>query len=137
MELTKIDYKKLEDYIENMNKYKRDLKFREYEVLSNHEPTNPEGAKTNIVSSPVENRVIKLDSDNKYRKLKEIVDGLERFLAGCDEDTLEMLRLKYWDKPIGCNTWDTIAPVFYTSKTGILRHRTAKLNQLAEYIVIC
>ncbi|WP_228527216.1 hypothetical protein [Staphylococcus chromogenes] len=66
IEFTKADYKKLEDYIENLDKYRKELKFREYEILSNHEPINPDGSKANIVGKPTERQVIKLNTDAKY-----------------------------------------------------------------------
>ena len=80
-ELKRIDYVKLEDYIENIDKYRTDLKFREYELLSNHEPDNPEGGKANIVNSPIEQQVVKCQQDPRYRRLSDIVHGVDMFLV--------------------------------------------------------
>ncbi|WP_419791247.1 transcriptional regulator [Staphylococcus chromogenes] len=134
IELTKEDYKKLEEYLENQDKYRRELKFREYEVLSNHEPINPDGGRPNTVGRPTERQVMKLNTDAKYRRLYDIVKGTEEYLNTCDTETLEIFRLKYWDKPPSCNTWDTIANKMFCSKTSILRWRTAQLDKLAEKI---
>ncbi|PTH38561.1 transcriptional regulator [Staphylococcus agnetis] len=134
IELTKADYKKLEDYIENLDKYRKELKFREYEILSNHEPINPDGSKTNIVGKPTERQVIKLNTDAKYRRLYDVVKGTEEYLSQCDDETLEIFRLKYWDKPPSCNTWDAIAYKNHYSLTSILRWKTAQLNKLADKI---
>lgn len=133
-ELKKVDYAKLEDYIENLDKYREDLKFREYEIMSNHEPDNPDGGKPNIVSNPVEQQFMKCNQDAKYRRLKDIVHGTELFLDQCDEETLLMFNYKYWEKPIGMNNWEEIADVFHTSKTGMLRHKSAQLEKLAKFI---
>ncbi len=42
------DIKKLEDYIKNIERYRRELKVREYELLENHEPENVGAGKSNI-----------------------------------------------------------------------------------------
>ncbi|MEJ7218761.1 transcriptional regulator [Staphylococcus gallinarum] len=133
-ELKRIDYVKLEDYIENIDKYRTDLKFREYELLSNHEPDNPEGGKANIVNSPIEQQVVKCQQDPRYRRLSDIVHGVDMFLAECDEQAIEIFRLKYWDKPFDCNTWDAIADRYYTSKSSMLNYKSALLRKLADKI---
>ncbi|NJH82531.1 transcriptional regulator [Staphylococcus hyicus] len=134
IELTKADYKKLEDYIENLDKYRKELKFREYELLSNHEIINPDGGKPNIVINPTERQVIKLNTDAKYRRLYDVVKGTEEYLDQCDEETLKIFNLKYWNKPPSCNTWDAIAHRYHYSLTSILRWKTAQLNKLADKI---
>lgn len=134
LQLEKTDYKKLENYIEDLDRYRRELKFREYEILSNHEPINPDGGRPNIIGRPTEEQVIKLNRDSLYRRLYDVVKGTEEFLNQCDEFTLELFRLKYWDKPADCNTWDNIAERYHYSKTSILRWRTAQLDKLAKKI---
>ncbi|KMR35101.1 RinA family phage transcriptional regulator, partial [Staphylococcus aureus] len=48
--------------------------------------------------------------------------------------TLELLRFRYWDCPIGCYEWEDIANYFGTSKTRILSRRNALIDKLAKYI---
>ena len=48
------DIKKLEDYIKNIERYRRELKVREYELLENHEPENVGAGKSNIPGNPIE-----------------------------------------------------------------------------------
>lgn len=133
-ELKKVDYAKLEDYIERLDKYREELKFREYEIMSNHEPENPEGGKANIVSNPVEQQFMKCNQDAKYRRLQDIVKGTEQYLETCDSETIEIFRLKFWDKPIACNTWNAIADKYYVSHSGMRRFKAAQLEKLANFI---
>ncbi|MDW4443350.1 transcriptional regulator [Staphylococcus saprophyticus] len=133
-ELKRIDYAKLEDYLEHINKYKKDLKFREYELLSNHDSENKEGGKGNLISNPVERQVIMCEQDAKYKKIKDIVEGTQRFLKQCDNETLEIFRLIYWDKPYDCNTWNEVADRYYTSKSSMLRYRDVQLEKLSQEI---
>ena len=73
-------------------------------------------------------------SDNRYNTLRNIVNGVDRLIDESDEDTLELLRFRYWDCPIGCYEWEDIAHYFGTSKTSILRRRNALIDKLAKYI---
>ncbi len=51
-------------------------------------------------------------SDNRYNTLRNIVNGVDRLIDESDEDTLELLRFRYWDCPIGCYEWEDIAHYF-------------------------
>jgi len=125
------DIKKLEDYIKNIERYRRELKVREYELLENHEPDNVGAGKTNIPGNPIERESIKKLSDNRYNNLRNIVKGVDKLIYESDEDTQDLMRLRYWECPIG---WEDIADYFGTSKTSILRRRDAMINRLAEFI---
>ena len=84
--------------------------------------------------NPIERCAIKKFSDNRYNTLRNIVNGVDRLIDESDEDTLELLRFRYWDCPIGCYEWEDIAHYFGTSKTSILRRRNALIDKLAKYI---
>ncbi|HDC7505320.1 TPA: transcriptional regulator, partial [Staphylococcus aureus] len=40
IKIEKHDIKKLEEYIQHIDNYRRELKMREYELLESHEPDN-------------------------------------------------------------------------------------------------
>ena len=132
--IERYDIRKLEDYIQNIKQYRKQLRYREYELLQNHEVINTEGGKSNMPGRPVEQEVMKKMKDKKYNNLHNIVRGVDRLLDELDEQSLEMIRLRYCDCPIDCNQWEQIADRFYVSKTTILRRRNAMLIKLAEYI---
>ena len=103
------DIKKLEDYIKNIERYRRELKVREYELLENHEPENVGAGKSNIPNNPIERESIKKLSDNRYNNLRNIVKGVDKLIYESDEDTQDLMRLRYWECPIGCYEWEDIA----------------------------
>ena len=110
------------------------VKSREYELLENHEPENVGAGKSNIPGNPIERESIKKLSDNRYNNLRNIVKGVDKLIYESDEDTQDLMRLRYWECPIGCSEWEDIAEYFGTSKTSILRRRDAMINRLAEFI---
>lgn len=77
---------------------------------------------------------IKKLSDNRYNNLRNIVKGVDKLIYESDEDTQDLMRLRYWECPIDCYEWEDIADYFGTSKTSILRRRDAMINRLAEFI---
>lgn len=128
------DIKKLEEYIKHIDRYKKELKIREYELLENHEPENIGASKSNIPGNPIERQSIKKLSDSYYNNLRNIVKGVEKLIDNADEDTVDLIRLRYWERPIGCYEWEDIAEYFGTSKTSIIRRRDAIIKKLARYI---
>jgi len=128
------DIKKLEEYIKHIDRYKKELKIREYELLENHEPENIGASKSNIPGNPIERQSIKKLSDSYYNNLRNIVKGVEKLIDNADEDTIDLIRLRYWECPIGCYEWEDIAEYFGTSKTSIIRRRDAIIKKLARYI---
>lgn len=112
LELSRLDRKKLEEYITNFETYKRELRFTEYLIMENHEPDNLEGGQSNMIGRPVEAEVIKKNEDKKYRHLNDVVNGVQRLYDSSDLDTQELIRLRYWDCPINACEWKDIARHF-------------------------
>ncbi|HCU8878610.1 TPA: transcriptional regulator, partial [Staphylococcus aureus] len=96
IKIEKHDIKKLEEYIQHIDNYRRELKMREYELLESHEPDNAGASKSNLPGNPIERCAIKKFSDNRYNTLRNIVNGVDRLIDESDEDTLELLRFRYW-----------------------------------------
>ncbi|MCI2886781.1 transcriptional regulator [Staphylococcus hominis] len=111
------DIKKLEDYIERIEQYRKEMNFTHFELLND---TNNE---TNSV-------VMK----NKYERLCNIVNGVDQLIDEADNETKEIMRFRYWECPIGCYEWQDIADYFGISKTSILRKRDAIIKRLATLI---
>ena len=111
------DIKKLEDYIERIEQYRKEMNFTHFELLND---TNNE---TNSV-------VMK----NKYERLCNIVNGVDQLIDEADNETKEIMRFRYWECPIGCYEWQDIAAYFGISKTSILRKRDAIIKRLATLI---
>ncbi|KKI55457.1 Transcriptional regulator [Staphylococcus equorum subsp. equorum] len=134
LQLERLDRKKLEEYIAKYKEYKRELRFTEFLIMENHEPDNLEGGQSNLIGRPVENEVIKKNEDKRYRHLSDVVNGVQRLYDNSDEETQEMIRLRYWECPIGKSEWKDIANHFCVSEGAIYRKRLVMLDELAKYI---
>ena len=89
------DIKKLEDYIKNIERYRRELKVREYELLENHEPENVGAGKSNIPGNPIERESIKKLSDNRYNNLRNIVKGVDDTMQRLINSLLSIASLQF------------------------------------------
>lgn len=134
LELSRLDRKKLEEYISNFELYKRELRFTEYLIMENHEPDNLEGGQSNMIGRPVEAEVVKKNEDKRYRHLNDVVNGVQRLYDNSDLDTQELIRLRYWDCKLKLTEWKDIAEYFHVSEGVIYRKRVAILDELAKYI---
>ncbi len=84
IKIEKHDIKKLEEYIQHIDNYRRELKMREYELLESHEPDNAGAGKSNLPGNPIERCAIKKFSDNRYNTLRNIVNGVDRLIDESD-----------------------------------------------------
>ncbi|MGW7927579.1 transcriptional regulator [Staphylococcus xylosus] len=136
--LERHDIKKLEGYIKNIKHYRKDLKFRGYEILENHDPENIGAGKSNMPGNPIEREVLKRFNDKKYNNLDNIVSSVEWLISNVDDESLELMKLKYWNTDQKNYPWEYVAEDCYMSKTTALRKRDAWLIKLAdkmEYII--
>lgn len=108
------DIKKLEGYIERIEQYRKEMKFTRFELL------NDEAGNVGL--------------KYKYERLCNIVNGVDQLIVEVDNMTKEIIRLRYWECPIGCYEWQDIADYFGISKTSILRKRDAIIRRLAMLI---
>lgn len=111
------DIKKLEDYIERIEQYRKEMKFTHFELL-------------NDTNNEINSVVMK----NKYERLCNIVNGVDQLIDEADKETKEIIRFRYWECPIGCYEWQDIADYFGISKTSMLRKRDAIIRRLATLI---
>lgn len=131
--LERHDIAKLEGYIKNIKQYRKELKFRGYELLENHDPENIGAGKSNLPGNPVEREVLKKLNDKKYNNLDNIVSSVEKLIATVDDETLEIMKMKYWNK-LDEYTWDDIADEMFISRRSLGRRRDKWLILLAEYM---
>lgn len=132
--LERHDIAKLEGYIKNIKQYRKELKFRGYELLENHDPENLGAGKSNMPGNPIEREVLKRFSDKKYNNLDNIVSSVEKMVATVDDDSLEAMKLKYWHKQGAYLTWEDVAKEYNMSRTAMTNRRNAWLMMLADYM---
>ena len=130
--LEKYDIQKLESYWIYKNQLKKELKFREQELL---EPYLEEDINSTIKGSKTsdltQNKALLLASDDKYQNIKRIIKSVEDIYSSLDDETKRIVDMRYNSK---YNTWEDIAEELYMSKAKVLRIRNKILDLTAEFI---
>lgn len=109
MKLGKADIPKLEEYWINYDELKGQLAYRRYELLYQPQDTNVGGGKSNLTSSPVENEVIELHKDNKYRNLQATIQAIEDVYRVATEEQKAIIHYRYWERDLLIYEWEDIA----------------------------
>lgn len=132
MKLLRYDIQKLEDYWINLHQYKKELQFREWELLNAYQETdaNIGGGKSNRISDITGNKAIALAEDEIYQKLQCIVNGVERLYATLDDDEKTIVDMRYRTKR-GYNEWEDIAYELGYSRRKVLKIRDALIDRTA------
>lgn len=132
MKLSRHDIQKLEDYWINLQQYKKDLQFREWELLNAYQEadTNIGGGKANRVSDTTGNKAVALAEDELYRNLQRIISGIERLYATLNDDEKTIVDMRYRTKR-GYNEWEDIAYELGYSRRKVLKIRDNLIDRTA------
>ncbi|MCS4486374.1 transcriptional regulator [Staphylococcus americanisciuri] len=142
MKLGKADIPKLEEYWINYNNVKGQLAYRRYELLYQPQDKNIGGGKPNLPRSPVENEVIKLHDDNKYRNLSAIVSAIEDVYNKATAEQKFIIEHRYWERDLTVYEWVDIAHELtkqrdddkIISRDAVLRLRNKIMRDTAKRI---
>lgn len=134
--LNRTDIQKLEKFWSNHKENKKQLKFREWELLN---PTveyeeNIGASSSGFISNPTERNAIRLLEDKLYQNLKLIVMTVEMMYKELDEDTKIIVDMRYWDKENACYEWEEIADKLFISRSKVLRKRNHLIDETAKRI---
>ncbi|MER2048159.1 MAG: transcriptional regulator [Solibacillus sp.] len=135
MKLSRHDIQKLEDYWINLEEYKKQLKYREWELLNPHqvEDTNMGGGRTNRISDTTGNRAIMLAEDDLYKNLQRIINGIEHLYISLNDDEKTIVDMRYRTKR-GYNEWEDIAYELGYSRRKVLKIRDNLIDRTAAEI---
>ena len=131
--LSRNDIQKLEDYWINLNEYKKQLQFREWELLSPYQETdtNTGGGRSNNISDTTGRKAMILAEDTLYQNLKRIVSTIENMYENLDRDQKTIVDMRYRDKS-ECYEWQHIGDELYMSVQRVLRKRNALIDETAR-----
>lgn len=135
--LNRHDIQKLEEFWSKHKENKRQLKFREFEILSPHQEEVDVNASIKApygVSNTTERNAFLLSEDRLYQNLKQIVQAVELLYQESDEDTKTIVNMRYWDNENNCFEWEEIADKLYISRSKVLRKRNSLLDETAKRI---
>lgn len=133
MKLSPAQSKTIEEYWININDYRKQLKFREWELLEPYreQDTNIGGGKANTISDTTANKAMILLQDERYQNVSKIVRVIEQTYASVDKDLQAIVDMRYWDKE-GTYEWEDIADKLYISRSKVLRKRNLLIDKTAE-----
>lgn len=135
--LNRHDIQKLEEFWSKHKENKRQLKFREFEILSPYQEEVDMNSDIKVpygISNPTERNAYLLSQDRLYQNLKQIVQAVEELYGNSDEDTKTIIDMRYWDSENNCYEWEEIADKLYISRSKVLRKRNSLLDETAERI---
>ena len=135
MKFNDADLKKIEGYWINIEKLKKDLKFREWELLHQHkeQDENIGGGRDSNTSDTTFVKANALVEDKVYQNLKNIVETIEKLYPQLDDLQKRIVQLRYWDKE-GCWEWEDIAAELNISRNKALNKRNALIDKTAEWM---
>lgn len=132
MKLSPAQSKTIEEYWTNINDYRKQLKFREWELTENKSTDeNIGGGKANRISDTTANKAMILLQDERYQNDSKIVRAIEQTYASVDKDLQTIVNMRYWDKE-GTYEWEDIADELYISRSKVLRKRNLLIDKTAE-----
>lgn len=135
--LNRHDIKKLEEYWINYNENIKQLKYREWELMSkNSDDENSGGGSNSVrqVSKPTEQLAVRLMEDKLYQNLTTIIKVVEKLFKETDDDTRYVVNNRYWCVPRDMMEWEDIAYELGYSRSKVLRIRNSLLDEMAELI---
>ena len=131
---TKADLEKLEGYWINLNQLKKDMRFREWELLNPHQENEKNvGGKGSNISNPTENKAIILAEDREYQNLKSIIETIEKLFDELDEEQKVIVQMRYQNTK-DCYEWQHIADELGMSVQRVLRKRKLLIDETAKRI---
>ncbi|MEK5070809.1 hypothetical protein [Sporosarcina sp. FSL K6-1508] len=135
--LNRHDIKKLEEYWINYNENIKQLKFREWELMSKNSDDENSGGGSNSVrqiSKPTEQLAVRLIEDKLHQNLTTIIRVVEKLHKETDDDTRYVVDNRYWCSSRDFMEWEDIAYELGMSRYKVLKIRYELLNDTARLI---
>ena len=129
--LTPVQNKTIEEFWSGLDELRKQLKFREWELLNPHQEHVMVGSRSGKVSDTTGNRAMLLAVDKNYKHLQNIVSSIEKVYSALDDDMQTIVNMRYWDKE-GVFEWEDIADKLYISRSKVLRKRNLLIDKTAE-----
>lgn len=131
--LSTVQNKTIEEYWSSLDELKKQLRYREWELLNAHQETdtNIGGSKSNRISDTTGNKAIILAEDKNYQHLKNIITTLEQLYKELDHDQKTIVEMRYFDKQEAYE-WSHVADKLYMSVQRVLRKRNMLIDETAK-----
>ena len=137
--LTVAQSKTIEEYWSDIPSLKRQLNFREWELLHQHkeQDTNVGGGRSGDISDTTAQKAMLLAEDERYQCLKANVDAIEYVIKKVTEDKKqrllrEFMEMKYISKDSSYMDWDDVAIELNITKAKAYKLRNKLIDMTAE-----
>ncbi|WP_188006654.1 Transcriptional regulator [Sporosarcina sp. ANT_H38] len=135
--LNRHDIKKLEEYWINYNENIKQLKYREWELMSKNSDDENSGGGSNSVrqiSKPTEQLAIRILEDKLHQNLTTVIKVIEQLYKELDEETQSIVNMRYWCSSRDFMEWEDIAFELGMTRSKVLRMRNSLLDETALLI---
>lgn len=120
----------LEDQFEMYDDVNKIIATRKVELDIAIHDENIGGGKSNVVSRPVENKVIKWDQDRVIKYYSTLKDNIDTVYRSMTPEQQEICRLKFWSGDY--YSWNDLADKLHYSSKTIYNKRYKILEKLAK-----
>lgn len=125
--------KTIEEYWMNINDYRKQMKFREWELTENKTvDTNIGGGKANRISDTTANKAILLAEDERYQHLKKIVDTVEKVYSDLEREMKDFADERYFSDSAAYADWEDVAYEIGVTKPKAFRMRNQLIDLTAK-----
>lgn len=132
-ELSKHDLWWLEDKFRRYKQFDREIAIRKEEMKIKKVDENVGGGKSNTVSSPVENQVIKEQSDRYIINRQIWKKAIEDVYRNSTQDEQSILEEKFWSNQ-NYLSWQEVGERYHVSRTKVYEIRYSLLERFAKKI---
>lgn len=122
----------LDDRLFNYRDIESKINRRKYELEHDRKPAeNIGGGKSNLISKPVEQIVIKWDEDIQLKNMYAFKDAVDTILSKMNEEMIEIFMARWMD--VNEPSWEEIADKLYMSRAKVYRKRQIILELFDTY----
>ena len=130
--LSEVELRALDSKLFEYQQIDRKIAIRKLEIeTETSNDCNIGGGKSNTISRPVENLIIRWSTDVRLKGLEQLKDAIEATLEALDDELKKVFYLR-WSKG-SVNTWEEIADMLHVSRKSIYRKRERILTIFADF----
>jgi RinA family phage transcriptional activator len=89
------------------------------------------GGRSSYISNPTQQKVVQLVTNEKLIWLMKMEQSIREVVETLPHEKLELVQLKYWDKPVRYN-WNGIADKLHIGRNTALRWNAEIIGNIAE-----
>ncbi|WJQ03219.1 transcriptional regulator [Geobacillus stearothermophilus] len=117
------------------HEYLRDIERLRKDILygRDNNDENIGGGRSNLPSSPTEQRAIELVTHRRLEKLERVTHAIKTVYEALPDEKRKLVKLKYWTRPQRY-TWDGIAEQLHITKRQAMRWRSEVIYAIAELL---